>query len=59
MDIGIDLIRLDSDTAVLISAMIIKKSWGPNTVSSGAPLNTGESALISSGSQISQNGIDL
>ena len=40
------LIRLDSDISLLISAIIIKNSKGPNTVPCGTPLSTEESALI-------------
>ena len=42
--------RFDSDMSLLISASIIRKSSGPNTVPCGTPLRTGESPLIAHGS---------
>ena len=42
--------RFDSDMSLLISASIIKKSSGSETVPCGTPLSTGESPLIAPGS---------
>ena len=39
------LIMLDSDTSLLILAIIIKKSRGPNTLPCGTPLSTGQFRL--------------
>ena len=44
------LMRFDSDMSYLISASVIRKSSGPNTIPCGTPLSTGESPLIAPGS---------
>ena len=44
------LINLYSYTFLLISALLIRKNRGPNTVSCATPLSSGESALIPHGS---------